>query len=225
MFNQDEFNCKNNVIYVSLGNYCLTSMLLKENNLKCESHPFDWMVSCIDNIIDIFNDNFIKFKDKKNYLTINTNHNGTMNTLYFKNTQKLFPNILCEHQHHDFINNNKEYDYLLRCIERLTTIFNKHNNVVFIMIQPLYLNKNILNYEKINELYIALKIYYQNNKFKLLIFNISNVSNDNYKEEKINEELYIFELKTQMVKGNFGMMYFDEKGIIEFLKILQHFNN
>ena len=65
MFVQDNFieNEKNNTLYVSLGNYCLTSMLLKENNLKYESYPFDWMVSCIENVIDIFSDNFTNFLD------------------------------------------------------------------------------------------------------------------------------------------------------------------
>ena len=125
-FNQDKFKNKNNVIYVSLGNYCLTSMLLKENNLKSESHPFDWMVSCIDNIIDIYNDNFIKFKDKNNYLTTRIReYNVTINTLYIKNTKQIFPNILCDHQHHDLLNNIEEYNYLLRCIERITNIFNE----------------------------------------------------------------------------------------------------
>ena len=56
-FNDEYNNKKKDKIYVSLGNYCLTSMLLKENNLKFESHPFDWMISCIENIIHIFENN------------------------------------------------------------------------------------------------------------------------------------------------------------------------
>jgi hypothetical protein len=58
MFLQDNFeNLKDDTVYISLGNYCLTSMLFKENNIKLESYPFDWMISCIENITDVFNDN------------------------------------------------------------------------------------------------------------------------------------------------------------------------
>tara|TARA_Y200000002_G_C22159886_1_gene446593 strand:- start:201 stop:380 length:180 start_codon:yes stop_codon:yes gene_type:complete len=59
MFLKEETNNNNkNKIYISLGNYCITSMLLKDNNLKFESHPFDWMVSTLDNINHIISNNF-----------------------------------------------------------------------------------------------------------------------------------------------------------------------
>ena len=44
--NNDTDNTHNkSKIFISLGNYCLTSMIFKYNNLKFESYPFDWMVS------------------------------------------------------------------------------------------------------------------------------------------------------------------------------------
>jgi hypothetical protein len=86
MFLQDNFTNNKNTAYVSLGNYCLTSMLFKENKLKNESYPFDWMVSCIDDIISIFEDDFNQFKNKNNYEIVN---NTTKNIKYYSNIQHL----------------------------------------------------------------------------------------------------------------------------------------
>ena len=220
MFVQDNFieNQKNNTLYVSLGNYCLTLMLLKENNLKYESYPFDWMVSCIENIIDIFSDDFTNFLDKNNYINI---HNKTLNKFYFEKTNKLFNNIKIDHQHHNLLNDN-DYNYLTRCVDRIRNIYNQYNNVIFIMIQPLYISNKINDYEIINKLYTTLKKYYNKN-FKLLIFNITKIDNDLYKETKLNDETYVYELKTKMIKGNYGMMYFDNDGVKKFIEILKSF--
>ena len=79
-------------IFISLGNYCLTSMIFKYNNLKFESYPFDWMVSKIDNIIHVINDDFKDFLNKNNYTKIK---NGTRNNVYFNNTNSLFNFKFC----------------------------------------------------------------------------------------------------------------------------------
>ena len=41
-FMDEKINCENKR-FVSLGNYCITSNLLKDHNLKFESYPFDWL--------------------------------------------------------------------------------------------------------------------------------------------------------------------------------------
>lgn len=72
MFTEDIYKdkCVENT-YVSLSNYCLTSMILKDNDLKVSSYPFDWMVTCIDNIIHILEDNFSTFLNKEKYTVLN----------------------------------------------------------------------------------------------------------------------------------------------------------
>ena len=87
MFEEEKINNNKNVIYVSLGNYCTTSWLLKSHNLKYESHPYDWMVTCLDNVIHNLEDNFTEFLNKNNYIhNININK-GVKNVFYFKNTR------------------------------------------------------------------------------------------------------------------------------------------
>lgn len=216
MFNCDieNSNNENEKIYISLGNYCLTSMLLKENNLKNMSYPFDWMVSCIDNIIDIFEDNYVQFLNKNNYELFD---NKTINNYYIHNTKKLFNNLDIDHQHHNLLELN-DYEYLKRCIERLNNI-DINKKIIFIMIQPLYLNNIPVDNNKIIKLYNILFNKF-GNKIKLIIFNIINKNNNIYKEEFLNENLLTVELDTNMVVGNHGMMYFDENGISKFLKII-----
>lgn len=215
MFNCDiENNNNDEKIYISLGNYCLTSMLLKENNLKNVSFPFDWMVSCIDNIIDIFEDNYIEFLNKNNYESFN---NQTKNNYYINNTKKLFNNLDFDHQHHNLLEIN-DYEYLKRCVERINNI-DLNKKIIFIMIQPLYLNNILVENNKIIKLYNILLNKY-GNKIKLIIFNITSKNNNIYKEEYLNENLVTIELDTNMIIGNYGMMYFDQNGISKFLKII-----
>jgi hypothetical protein len=189
-------------------------MLLKENNLKNFSFPFDWMVSCIDNIIHIFEDNYNEFLNKNNYESYN---NQTKNNYYINNTKKLFNNLDFDHQHHNLLE-IKEYEYLKRCVERIKNI-DLNKKIIFIMIQPLYLKNILVENNKIVKLYNILLNKYSN-KIKLIIFNIISKNNNIYKEEYLNENLVIVELDTNMVIGNYNMMYFDENGISKFLKII-----
>ena len=47
----------------SFGSLCHSSKILKRNNLKLCSYPFDWIFSNCDNIIDCIEDNFNIFLD------------------------------------------------------------------------------------------------------------------------------------------------------------------
>ncbi len=223
MFTHEEEVKLSDTCFISLGNYCLTSMLLKENNIKNESYPFDWMVSCIENIVDVFDDDFFKLLDKNNY--INTSF-GTRHKLYYDKTYVLFKDDLklADHRHHHLLTNNEDYNYLLRCVNRIRNIYENYNNVVFIMIQPLYISQKNNDDNLILVLYTTLKKYYNNKNFKLLIFNIVKINNNEYKETKLNQDVYVYELKTNMVKGKYGMMYFDKDGINKFISILKSVN-
>lgn len=215
-FNKENYNIVNNnqTTYISLGSYCLTSMLLKENNMKNESYPFDWIVSCIENINHILNDNFKEYMNINNYLTIK---NKTKNNYYFKNTLNMFPDILYDIQHHNLLN-KQDYDYFNRCIQRFKTLNERFHKKVFIMIQPLYLTNKQIDYNMINNLFSYLKRHFSN--MKLIIFNILKKHNKVFKSTILEENLLIVELDTKMVVGNYGMMYFDKDGIKKFLEII-----
>jgi hypothetical protein len=213
----DEFTNENiNKVFVSLGNYCLTSMLLKKNNLKYESHPFDWMVTCIDNVIEIFDNNFVDFLDTKNY-EIQQNLT-TKNIKYFSKSKKLFPTITEDHMHHNLLT-DEPYQYLYRTVERVKNLHLRFEKIIFIMIQPLYLSNSELDIEKIKKLYDILYNIY-GNKMKLVIFNIIKECNYEFKKDILNENLIMIELDTTMEIGYQGMKYFDSEGIKKFIQII-----
>lgn len=120
MFEEEKLQKQTDTIYCSLGNYCITGWLLKSHNLKFESYPFEWMVTCLDNIIDCIEDDFNSFLDKTNYLQYK---NGTINKKYIKSTQYLFGEnfIKYDHQHHNLLTDT-HYNYLQRCINRFNDI-------------------------------------------------------------------------------------------------------
>jgi hypothetical protein len=192
-------------------------MLLKDNNLKLESHPFDWNVQCIDNINDIFIDNFKNFLNKDNYININ---NFTKNNFYYNNTCRLFGDINVDFQHHNLLN-EIDYKYYERCINRINTLNERYEKLIFIMIQPLYINKLNVELNKIMTLFNILINKYGEKMEKLIIFNILEKNNTIYKKELINDKLILVELDTNMIIGKCGMMYFDDSGLEKFLNIIQ----
>ena len=48
----------------SLGSLCHSAQILKNNNLKRCSYPFDWIFSSPNMVIDCISDDFKKFLDK-----------------------------------------------------------------------------------------------------------------------------------------------------------------
>lgn len=56
------------VKFVSLGMNCMIGIILQNIGLKKYSYPFDWINSSLKNNIDIINDNFKNFLNKKNYV-------------------------------------------------------------------------------------------------------------------------------------------------------------
>ena len=211
-------NCiEKNIVYCSLGNYCITSQLLKEAELKFQSCPFDWMLTSLDNIIDILSDNFKEFLNKSNYISINGKN--TRNIVYFNKIKKLFKDAVDTHSHHNLLI-EVEYKYICRCVERFNNL-GKYKKIKFIMIQPLYRNNLKCNYKKIKELSKLLVNKFGIEKVKLYIFNIHKKNNKVYTENKINENLEIYELKSNIIKGPYGMEYFDKSGIKKFNQIIK----
>jgi len=56
-----------NMKFISIGTYCSTAYILKVNNLRTESYPFDYIFSSLEIVKHCINDKFNIFLDKKYY--------------------------------------------------------------------------------------------------------------------------------------------------------------
>lgn len=112
----------------SLGSLCHSSEVLKRNNLKLCSYPFDWIFSDVHIIKNCIEDNFIKFLD----------------TSYFIDNKHQFNSRQCGHSiyHEDFFfhknpRNTDDYRYYIRCVERFRHLLTqKEHKLFFAMIVP-----------------------------------------------------------------------------------------
>lgn len=128
----------------SLGTLCHTSQMLKRNNLKLCSYPFDWIFSNCDNIIHCLEDNFNIFLDKSYYINISETQCGH---------SKYFTNMF---NHHNPLINTDHYDYFVRCVDRFQNLLQKQEHKLFVM--------SFINMNNIDD-YLIHKIIDFNNKF------------------------------------------------------------
>jgi hypothetical protein len=170
----------------SLGSLCHSAQLLKRNNLKLCSYPFDWIFSNCDNIIHCIEDNFNIFLDKSYYINIagaKCGHSKYHNNMF---------------NHHNPLKNKEHYNYYVRCVDRFKDLLQKQEHKLFIMV---FVNQGI-DENKQN------KIIEFNNKFSkytsnytlLVIFNVPN------KEKKhhiftYNDNINFLELHTLSVSN------------------------
>ncbi len=106
----------------SLGSLCHSSQILKRNNLKLCSYPFDWIFSNFDNIIHCIEDNFNIFLDKSYYINVSESQCG-----HSKYHKKMF-------NHRNPLNNINDYNYYVRCVDRFKILLQKQEHKLFIMI-------------------------------------------------------------------------------------------
>ena len=109
----------------SLGEICHSSCILKRNNLKLCSYPFDWIFSNCDNIIHCIEDNFKIFLDKS----------------YYQDAQDKWGGDQCGHKyyHVNMFNHfdpwkEKDYNYYIRCVDRFKNLLQKQEHKLFTMI-------------------------------------------------------------------------------------------
>jgi hypothetical protein len=106
----------------SLGTLCQSSQILKNNNLKKCSYPFDWIFSNYDIIIRCIEDDFKIFLDKSYYISRPDNKCGHS---YYSG--HMWP-------HHDPLNNKNQYDYYVRCVNRFKQLLQNQEHKLFTMI-------------------------------------------------------------------------------------------
>jgi hypothetical protein len=166
----------------SLGSFCHSSQILKRNNLKLCSYPFDWIYSNYDNIIHCIEDNFNLFLDKSYYQDIESKWNDNQCGHKYYNVNMF---------NHFDPRNEKDYNYYVRCVDRFRNLLQKQEHKLFIMILS-NIDENIKN-----------KIIEFNNKFSkytsnytlLVIFNITNKEQNNHIFE-YNDNIHFLELHT-----------------------------
>ena len=108
----------------SLGGHCHSSQLLKVNNLKKCSYPFDWIFSNYNNILHCIQDDFNCFLDKSKYISINNNPCGCGHS-YYNNYMFV---------HHNLLNNENDYNYYIRCVNRFKNLLQYEEHKLFVMI-------------------------------------------------------------------------------------------
>ena len=106
----------------SLGGLCHSSQILKKNNLKLCSYPFDWIFSNCDNIIHCIEDDFNIFLDKSYYINVSPSQCG-----HSKYHEVMF-------NHHNPLINIDHYNYYIRCVDRFKNLLQKQEHKLFIMI-------------------------------------------------------------------------------------------
>jgi len=151
----------------SLGSLCQSSQIIKNNKLKKCSYPFDWIFSNCNMIIHCLENDFNIFLDKSYYISISKNQ--CTHSYYY---EKMF-------NHHNPLNNDNDYNYYIRCVNRFRQLLKYEEHKLFIMI---FVNMDNIN-ENLNNLIINF-----NNKFSkftknytlLVIYHIQNKKNNHH---------------------------------------------
>jgi hypothetical protein len=193
--------------FISIGPYCRTAEILKENNLRTEAYPFDYIFSSLEIIAHCINDKFNIFLDKKYYTYGNCN-NSTRHLFYcnFLDTPILLQHhITCNYSkdykvssgnlfnHHNLIEDNGEYEKMQRRCNRLLSLIENNEKIVFVYYNC-YTNDfndiidfyNIFSYNK--NIYIV-GIFQNNCDKKILYENINCKIYQNYDTSIIFNEI------------------------------------
>lgn len=179
----------------SLGPICHSAQILKRNNLKSGSYPFDWIFSNYNNIIHCIKDDYKIFLDKSYYYNISykrCGHNYYKEILWW---------------HHNPLKNNDNYEYYIRCVNRFKKLIEYNENKLFIMF---FKNIDIIEEKIINELTNFNTIFskYTKNYILLIIFHIPNKL-ENHNSFTYVDNIHFMELHT-ISKSN-GLSFENER--------------
>jgi len=172
----------------SLGSLCHSSQLLKRNNLKLCSYPFDWIFSNCDNIIHSIEDNFNIFLDKSYYINVSQSKCG----------HSKYNN--CMFNHHNPLMNIDHYNYYVRCVDRFKNLLQKQEHKLFIMI---FVNiDNDIDNNMMNKTieFNSKFLKYTSNYTLLVILHIPN-KQQNHHIFTYNDNIHFLELHTLSTSG------------------------
>lgn len=172
----------------SLGSLCHSSEILKRNNLKLYSYPFDSIFTNYYNILHCLEDNFNIFLDKSYYINISREKCG-----HSKYNANMW-------WHHNPLINANHYSYYVRRVDRFRNLLQKQEHKLFIMI---FTNMNNIEESRKKE------IIEFNNKFSkytynytlLVIFHISNKEKNHHIFTIYNDNINFLELHTLSISN------------------------
>lgn len=141
----------------SFGKNCHSAYLLKRNNYKLESYPFDWIFSEIHIILDCIKDDFEKFLDKK-YYTLSIDSKIQRHEYYYKDEYYMF--------NHKNPLKEDDYAYYERCVNRFRKLIKNNNNKLFVFFF------NNIEFDKINILKIQITNFSNEIKNNIINFKI-----------------------------------------------------
>lgn len=215
----------------SLGFSCHSAFLLKRNNLKKCSYPFDWIYSNFIVVIDSLTDNFEKFLDKDNlidhmhYTPYKIIQCGYKRYLVRLDNDKKKKKNQCGHKlygsamfNHSNPRNQDVYEYYERCIVRFNNLLDKKEKKLFVIVNVNNEDNERNNYEdhfkNLNEILNKKSINYR----ILYINHIGNQTENNYKMEK-NENIDLLHLYTK--SNSTGVTFIDNNDNIYLNSILE----
>ena len=171
----------------SLGSLCHSSQLLKRNQYKICSYPFDWIFSNCNNIIHCIEDDFKIFLDKSYYVNISETKCGHSMYDDLINNNYMF-------NHHNPLINIDHYNYYLRCVNRFKDLLTKQEHKLFIMI---FVNMNNIDSNIINNIIDFNNKFskYTSNYTLLVIFHIPNKEQNHHVFTYVNN-IHFLELHT-----------------------------
>lgn len=177
----------------SVGQLCHSSQLLKRNQLKKCSYPFDWIYCNLDVIIDCLETDFKIFLDKSHY--INRSPFQCLHTKYgVPGLNNLFFN------HHNPLMHIHHYNYFERCVNRFRELLLKPERKLFINMH--------INMEPNSMIDIKNQVINFNNKFSnytnnytlLVILHFANKPN-RFHYLSIDNNIHFLELHTVSASG------------------------
>jgi hypothetical protein len=121
---------------IGLGTLCLTSQTLKQMGFKNSSMPFDWIFSSPEMVEHAIADDFREFLDRKNLKAVpndlrpELDHYLADNVFYRDNFGMKYI-----YNHHNPDDNDDDYDYFCRCVDRFRSTLNSSKKVLFVMFQ------------------------------------------------------------------------------------------
>lgn len=119
--------------FCSLGSFCYSAQLLRRNNLREESNPFDWLFSSIDMVKHCIEDDFKSFLDKSYYHTVGP-HEGSTKIRCNHRLYSLNADYNPVFNHHNPLENDDDYQHFVRSIDRFKKILKSDDKKVFVYI-------------------------------------------------------------------------------------------
>lgn len=180
----------------SLGPFCHSTNILKQNNLKMCSYPFDWIFSNYNNVIHCIKDDFKMFLDKSYYQSITDKQ--CSHSYYGKDMFR----------HHNPLMHDNDYKYYVRCVERFKDLLIHKEQKLFITI---HVNNDAIDDSIIDTMVDFNNKFgiYTNNYILLVILHLKN-KQKNYHKFTIKGNIHFLELHTISVSDGLTFMNYSD---------------